>query len=73
MSVTVLDKRRRENADLIARMRKGETLSLVAPQATWWPPRQLIEKDQAEIKRVLGECVGPIETFSSARVVGDAP
>ena len=49
------ERRARENAALIERMRAGETLSLVAPQATWWQPRALTKKDPAEMARVMGE------------------
>jgi len=49
------DRRARENADLIRRMKAGETLSLVAPAATWWPPRALIKKDPGEVARVYGD------------------
>jgi hypothetical protein len=38
-------KRKRENKDLIERMKRGENLSRIPPEATWYPPRPLIKKD----------------------------
>lgn len=45
----------RENADLIARMRRGQTLARVDHQATWWPPRPIIKKDPHLVARALGD------------------
>ena len=47
--------RARENADIVVRMKRGETLSLVAPQDTWWPPRPMVKKDAAEIARTFAK------------------
>ncbi len=47
-------KRKAENDDLIARMKRGESLSRCAPQDTWFQPRPTIKKDQKEMARVYG-------------------
>lgn len=44
--------RKKENDDLIARMRKGESLSRCRPQDTWFQPRPLIKKDKEAISRL---------------------
>lgn len=49
---TVSERRSDENEEIIDRMRKGCSHSLVPPQATWWPPRPIIEKDKDAIKRL---------------------
>jgi hypothetical protein len=33
------------NDSIIDRMKKGESLASVPPQATWWPPRPVIKKN----------------------------
>ena len=48
-------RRFRENADLIGRMRRGESLACVERQATWWPPRPIIKKDPRLVAAVLGQ------------------
>lgn len=52
--MTPEERRRKENADLIERMKRGEQLSLIDQQASWWPPRPIIKKDW-EIIRKLAE------------------
>lgn len=53
--MTDAERRRAENAEIIRKMRAGESLAMVDTRATWWPPRPKIEKDKALIARVLGE------------------
>lgn len=60
MTETAAERRARENADLIRRMKAGESLALVESKATWWPPRALTVKDPDEIARVYG---APSGTF----------
>jgi len=38
------DERKKKNADLIARMKNGESLALYDATATWFQPRGLIKK-----------------------------
>jgi len=49
---TADERRSEENEAVIARMRAGCSHSLVPPQATWWPPRPIIEKDKDAVKRL---------------------
>lgn len=49
---TAGERRNKENEDIIARMRAGCSHSLISPQATWWPPRPIIEKDKDAVKRL---------------------
>ena len=46
------DTRRQHNADLLRRMRAGETLTSFDSRASWFPPRPIIQKDQGEIARL---------------------
>lgn len=41
------EKRKKENEDLLARAKKGESISRCDTAATWWPPRPIIKKDLA--------------------------
>jgi len=43
------DKRKKENDNLIERMKKGEDLSRISPEATWYPPRPQIKKDLSKL------------------------
>jgi len=54
MKLTPELRRAMENAAVIARMKTGESSSVIDRQATWWPPRQMIAKDKEAIKRVYG-------------------
>lgn len=62
------DIRATENADLLRRFRAGESLAVVDHQATWWPPRPIIQKDQALIARALGAAPKPIVTHLNLAV-----
>ena len=52
-TVDEAEKRKAKNADLIARMKAGESTSLYIPQATWFPPRPIIEKDKDIVKKLF--------------------
>lgn len=43
-----------ENENVLDRWRRGETLAMVPPSATWFPPRPIIKKDQREMARLYG-------------------
>ena len=47
------DERKNKNADLIARMKNGESLALYDATATWFQPRGLIKKDGKEVDRIF--------------------
>jgi hypothetical protein len=46
------DIRRQHNADLIRRMRSGDSLTSFDSKASWYPPRPIIKKDTREMERV---------------------
>jgi len=46
--------RRDQNADTLAKFKRGESLSLVDSTATWWPPRPIIKKDQEGMAKLYG-------------------
>lgn len=48
------DLRRQHNAELIRRMRNGESLTSFDSKASWYPPRPIIQKDKAEMARLYG-------------------
>ena len=45
-------KRQHENARILAKMKRGESLSTVPPEATWFPPRPIIAKNKKDIERL---------------------
>lgn len=47
--------RRNKNKELVERMNRGEEISLVDKEATWWPKRPPLEKDKEAMKRLYGE------------------
>lgn len=47
------ERRRQENADLIARMKRGESLARCDTQATWWQPRPKIKKDDKALDLIF--------------------
>ena len=51
--------RKSHNKDLIRRMENGEPLSAFNSQASWFPPRKIIEKDRAAVKQLYGETIDP--------------
>lgn len=56
--MTPEDRRRRENADLVRRMRQGDNLCHTDLSAFSWQPRPIIRKDRAEMSRLFGDAVG---------------
>ena len=44
--------RKQHNYDLIRRMRNGDALYSFDSQASWYPPRPVIEKDKDEMARL---------------------
>lgn len=48
------ERRARENANLLDRMKKGESLSRCSPQDTWWQPRAIIKKDEKLMAQLYG-------------------
>lgn len=42
------------NAEVLKRFRAGETLSLLPPSVTWFPPRPIIKKDQNLVRALFG-------------------
>jgi len=54
------EKRKKANADLIERMRRGEPLNTVPTSATWFPPRPLTIKSKKDIERLYGITGGVI-------------
>jgi hypothetical protein len=50
------DKLRKErNKEVLDKYRRGESLSAVPPDATFFPPRPIIRKSAEDIKRLYGE------------------
>lgn len=48
--------RRRRNADLAEKIRRGDRIEPVIPQeAMFYPPRPLIKKDARDMARIFGE------------------
>jgi len=43
------EKRRRKNRDLVERMKRGDSLSSIPQEATWFPPRPRVEKDLSKL------------------------
>ena len=63
--------RDRHNESLIRRMRDGEQLTSFDSQSSWFPPRQVLEKDSKEIARLYGTTGKKIDRRRSPRM-GDA-
>jgi hypothetical protein len=49
------ERRKKENEDLIARMKRGESLARCSTQDTWWQPRPIIKKDKKLIAQAFGD------------------
>ena len=47
------DARKKKNADLLRRMKAGESLTSFDKHLSWFPVRPKIEKDQKEIDRLF--------------------
>lgn len=40
---------KQSNDSILSRLKRGESLATVPPEATWFPPRPLIEKDLSKL------------------------
>lgn len=49
------ERRKKENADLVERMKKGESLARCRPEDTWFQPRPIIKKDPDALKQLYGD------------------
>ena len=47
-----IERRMKENADLVRRMKDGQSLSRIPQSATFFPPRPVIEKDKEAQNRL---------------------
>ncbi len=47
--------RKKKNADILRRMRAGESLTSFDSHLSWYPVRPKIEKDQKEIDRLFND------------------
>ena len=73
--------RRERNARLTDLVKAGEPIPpLVPPEATFFPPRRVIEKDEGAIERIFGEGADSGEAEDAAkrsrpklRAVADPP
>jgi|AACY02.9.fsa_nt_gi hypothetical protein len=55
--------RRRQNKELILKMRKGEPLKGFDSQSSWFPPRPIIQKDKDAIGRLYAK-TSAVPSFS---------
>ena len=46
--------REKHNQDLLERMKSGENLQRYSSQASWFPPRPIIKKDNGAIEMLYG-------------------
>ena len=46
--------RRERNAELLRRMRNGDSLTSYDSAASWFPPRPIIEKDEKAMQQLYG-------------------
>lgn len=53
--------RKEHNSDLIRRMRDNEPLKSFDSQASWFPPRPIIEKDKDAVTRLYGRREGEVK------------
>lgn len=58
------ERRAKENADLIDRMNKGESLARYTHEESWWQPRPIIKKDYRLMAQLHGG-VGPTKRTTS--------
>jgi hypothetical protein len=47
-----LARRREKNKSLLERVERGESVSLIPPSATHYPPRPVIKKDRALVEKL---------------------
>jgi len=45
------ERRKKENADIVRRMKQGDPLQRISSSATWFPPRQPIKKDKRFVEK----------------------
>jgi len=45
---------KKANKDIIERMRRGDSLVAMPAEATWFPPRPLIQKNKNDVERLYG-------------------
>lgn len=55
MTETAEERRKRENKELIMRMKCGESLCHTPQSAYAWAPRPIIKKDEKAIKELFGK------------------
>ncbi|MCX6128971.1 MAG: hypothetical protein NTX25_07890 [Proteobacteria bacterium] len=53
--------RRERNSELLRRMRNGDQLASFNSQASWFPPRPIIQKDSLAIQELYGEDVAQLQ------------
>jgi hypothetical protein len=71
MDEKIRQRREKENRDLIERMKRGEPLNRLPPEATWFPPRPSIAKNKKDIERVYSSTINNPEKFTLHCVIGD--
>lgn len=42
-------RRKEENKRIIAKLKRGEDISMVSAESTWYPPRPIIQKDLSKL------------------------
>ena len=45
---------KKANDSVIAKMKRGESLTIIPADATWFPPRPIIEKSKKDLERLYG-------------------
>jgi hypothetical protein len=58
--------RRDRNTELLRRMRSGEQLTSFNSNASWFPPRPIIEKDSRAIRQIYGADTRKVELHAVA-------
>jgi hypothetical protein len=53
MSLNDEKSRKHHNDELLARFYRGESLAVVSPQSTWFPPRPIIKKDENALEVIF--------------------
>ena len=57
----LLAQRRKQNLDLIKRMRNGDSLLSFDSHASWYPVRPIIKKDQRALEKLYGIKKKPVK------------
>lgn len=47
--------RKQRNSHIVERLRNGDSLSSFNSQASWFPPRPLVDKDRDALQRLYGK------------------